>query len=228
MTEHQPEAIPIELARLRANEEFQPRYDGLDADHVRRLMQSEPDDWSPLLVVPNELGGYDIIDGFHRFEVASRLGIATLPCVIRPDADYPDAVAANVRHGLPLKVEDRKMAARYWHSVDPGLSYRAIGRRCGLNHETVKRAIETETSAGSAAQRSRPDPIARLVSHVYRTYADGHGRTWLGFGREGNPKPFRTAIEGYRDEDRAVIAKAIDAFGRACVAAAEPYLPDAQ
>ncbi len=75
-----PESVtPIELARLRANEEFQPRYGGLDERHVRLLIGTDPAEWPPLLVKPNELGGYDLIDGFHRYEAAVRLGLSALP-----------------------------------------------------------------------------------------------------------------------------------------------------
>ncbi len=97
---------------------------------------------------------------------------------------------------------------------EPGLSLREIGRRCGLHYETVKRAIEDDWAVENR-QRPPPDPIVRLVGQVCRTYAAGHGRTQLGFGR---------AIEAHREEERSAVAEVLDAFGRAFVAAAQPYL----
>lgn len=225
MTSHAIETVLLPIHLLRANEEYQPRYGGLVERHVRLLMQTDPATWPPLLVVPNDDGLFEIIDGFHRFEAATRLGLPALPCRIDPDADYPDAVLANIHHGLPLHPNDRKLAARHLADLDPSLSYREIGRRTGLNHETVKRAIEV-AETGQRQPASPPDPIARLVAQVHRTYSGGHGRTWFGFGHDGNAKPFRRAIEAYSDEDRKAIAQAVLAFGHACVAAAQPFLSD--
>jgi hypothetical protein len=214
----------VPLERLRANENFQPRYDGLDQRHLRLLMQSDPATWPPLLVTPNEIGGYDLIDGFHRFEAARRLRVVALPCRIDPQADYPDGVLANLTHGLPLKLEDRKIAAQNMHSLEPQLSYREIGRRTGLHHETVKRVLESRRLARQGQQRAKPDPIERLVDQVVRISDASHGRSWFGLGHDGNAKPLRRAIETYQEEERLAVARALVAFGHACVAAAEPFL----
>lgn len=217
-----PSVIPLVL--LHANENFQPRYGGLVEAHVRLLMESDPATWPPLLVTPADEGGYDIIDGFHRYEAARRQGTLALSCRIDPDADYPDGVLANITHGLPLRMEDRKIAAQHFHSDHPEWSYRELGRRTGLNHETVKRALEARRTHDSDQHRAKPDPIEKLVDQVYQTFSGGYGRSWFGFGHDGNAKPFRRAIETYHDEDREGVARAMTAFGHAIVAAAEPYL----
>lgn len=223
----------IRLDRLRANEDYQPRETGIEERHVRLLEASEPSDWPPLLVTPNDLGGYDVVDGFHRLRAALRLGLECLPCVVDPLAGYPEGVEANLRHGLPLPVGDRKAYARWLHEQDPSLTYREIGRRTGLNHETVRRAIEgqdpdaAEAPAGENRQPVSADPIRQLVRQVDRAYRGGYGRAWLGAGSAGNPKPFRRALESYDDDSRPMVAKAMNAFGHACLAAAAPYLADA-
>jgi hypothetical protein len=219
--------IMVPLSRLRPNQELQPRDKGLDERHIRLLMASDPAAWPPLGVTPNEEGGYDVYAGFHRFEAARRLGLAALPCVVDPDAGYPEAVADNLGHGLPLALADRKTFARWLHDDDPGLSLREIGRRAGLNHETVKRALRETDGGGGADGENRqasPDPIPRLVGQVVRAYAGGHGRTWFGLGRDGNPKPFRAAIASYAEDEQRGVAQALGAFGRACIAAAAPFL----
>jgi hypothetical protein len=220
------DVVRVPLSRLVRNPDYQPRRKGISEAHVRLLMEAGPETWEPITVAPVDGGRFDVIDGNHRVAAGIRLKLAALPCHLVPGAGYPEAVAANLAHGLPLTLADRKDFARWLTQQQPGLSLREIGRRCGLNHATVKRAIQDGAEGGEHHQRSRPDPIGRLVSHVYRTYADGNGRTWLGIGREGNPKPFRRAIEAYREEDRAAIARAMHAFGRACVTAAEPFLSD--
>ena len=133
----------IPLDRLAPNLDYQPRALGLSAAHVRLLMESGADTFPPLLVTPNDAGGFDILDGFHRLEAARRLDMPALPCVVSGDGGYGEAVLANLRHGLPLAMDDRKDAARWWADRDPDLSFREIGRRCGLSDKTVKRAIES-------------------------------------------------------------------------------------
>ena len=225
------EAAPITLERLRANEQYQPREAGLDERHVRLLLATDTAAWPSLLVTPNELGGVDVVDGFHRLEAARRAGLAALSCVVGPTAGYPEAVAANLRHGLPLALADRKDFARWLREDDPTLSLRELGRRSGLNHETVKRALDGVQDGGGENRRdARPnrDPVTDLVRRTVRAYAEGRGRTWLGFGKAGTPRPFRRAIEAYGDEERPAVARALDAFGRACVEAAAPYLDGPQ
>lgn len=217
--------VVIPLDRLVPNDYFQPRDGGVKEGHVQLLMRTDPATWPPLLVVPNDAGGFDLIDGFHRREAARRLGLSALPCRIDPDADFFTGVAANIAHGLPLTVPDRKDAARWLAEHEPDLSYRELGRRVGLHHETVKRALEQpQTAGGQQRQTTHSDPIARLVRQVERTYHEGSGRAMFGFGKAGSPAPFRKAIEAYQHDDRPSVATALDAFGRASVEAAEPYL----
>ncbi len=222
-----PTAV-IPLEQIWADEAYQPR-DELKESHVRLLMASDPATWPPLLVAPtDDGGGYRVIDGFHRLEAASRLGLQTLPCIVDPAAGYFEGFAANLLHGLPLTLGERKGFVRYLHEEEPHLSLRELGRRAGLNHETVKRALDEDESGGGNRHTAQPDPIARLVRQVERTYRDGAGRTWLGFGKAGNRNVFRRALEAYAEEDRPAVARAMLAFGHACVAAAQPFLADGE
>src|SRR5262249_21711227 len=67
------------LARLRTNEDYQPRIDGLDERHVAELVESGADAWPPLVVVEDG-ADYLVVDGCHRLAAASRLGLADLAC----------------------------------------------------------------------------------------------------------------------------------------------------
>lgn len=134
--------VDLPLASLRANETYQPRMDGLDRDHLERLRSSDLETWPPLLVVPNDIGSYDVIDGFHRLCVAQERGLAVLKCEVEAAAGYFDAVLANQQHGLPLARRDRKRFARWLHAEWPESSLRQLGEFCGLDPKTVKRALE--------------------------------------------------------------------------------------
>jgi len=226
MNDRQPlgEPVPIPLARLIPNPDYQPRAGGLSEPHLRLLLESDPATWPPLLVSPTDADNFDILDGFHRHEAARRVGLPAVSCVVAPGAGYPEAVAANLRHGLPLSMADRKDAARWWAEHVPGLSYREIGRRVGLSDKTAKAAIEAPERAENP--RPRADPIRRLVGLTVDAYQGGHGRRFLGMGKEADAGAFRRRIEEYDDDERPKVARALAAFGRAIAAAAEPYLSD--
>lgn len=212
MSDHATPGAPemIALARLTPDEQFQPRDAGLAESHVRLLMESDPAMWLPLTVAPDG-DGFVIIDGFHRREAAQRLGLASLSCVVVPGAGYEDAVAANIRHGLPLSIADRKEAARWWAEQEPELSLREIGRRTGLSDKTVKRAIDS-TSVVPPQPRPAPDPLDRWLLTTARLDRRPSARD---IGRE---------IASYDPADRSDIAKGYAAVGKALVEAATPYL----
>jgi ParB-like chromosome segregation protein Spo0J len=201
----------LPITQLIPDERYQPR-DGRSEAHVRLLMASDPATWPPLTVSPTGDGAFVIIDGFHRWEAASRLGLDALPCRVVPDAGYPEAFAANLSHGLPLSLAERKAFARWLAVEEPWLSYRELARRSGLSDKTIKRALIEEERAESP--HSAPTPMARLVGQVYRLFdgdsIDVHG--------------LRTEIAAYDDEWQPEVARALLTVGHACVAAAQPYL----
>lgn len=215
----------IPLDAIIPDERFQPRTD-LNETHVRQLMASDPDTWPPLLVTFSDDGDkLLLIDGFHRHEAAMRLSLRELPSRIEPEAGYPEAFAANMHHGLTLTTSERKDFAIWLHEDDPTLSYRELGRRTGLNHETIKRAIEQPaTSTDGDRPQAKSDPIRKLVREVVRTYEAGHGRSLFGLGKAGNPTAFQREIASYGSEDQPEVAQALLAFGHACVTAAQPFL----
>jgi hypothetical protein len=224
-------SILIRIDLLRSNDQYQPRLGGLNEAHVQILTGSDVAEWPPLLVTPNEEGGFDVIDGNHRLAAARLMAIENLQCVIDPEAGYPEAVAANLRHGLPLSIPERKQYARWLKHHYPELSFREIGRQCGLHHETVARTLAPpedgdDAETGENRQFIRPDLIRKLVRQVERAYELGQGRTFFGLGSAGSPKPFSRAIADYHEEDQPKVAKALNAFGQACIQAAAPYLTE--
>jgi len=212
-------AVRIPIEKIFPEEGYQPRLKGLEVKHVGLFLNSEPGSWPPLVVAPKQ-DGYAIIDGFHRYEAAKRLGLQELLCRIEPSAGYPEAFEANVRHGLPLSLEDRKAYARwlYEHERPNGarLSYREIGRRCGLSDKTAKSAVEGTDAENPRPAREALDPEERLLRSVEKiVYFDEqvpgkwYVRHYIGFFEEG-----------YQRE----VAESFARFGRSLVEGAKPYL----
>jgi len=219
MTTHaETDAVRIPMDKIFSEERYQPRTKGLEERHVRLLLSSDSVAWPPLVVTPVD-GGYAIIDGFHRYEAARRLGLTELTCQLAPSAGYPEAFEANVRHGLPLSVEDRKAHARwlYENETPDGnrLSYREIGRRCGLSDKTAKSAIE-EGAENPRPTREAPDCEERLLRSVEKiVYFD-----------ELVPSRWyvREYIALFEEEYQREVAESFAEFGRSLIEGAKPYL----
>lgn len=203
--------VMIPLDRLILDPDYQPRSDGLSESHLRLLMESDPQRWNPLIVAPNGGGSFIVIDGFHRTEAARRMKLTELRCVIQEDAGYPEAVMANIAHGLPLSVNDRKEAARWWADHEPDMSYREIGLKTALSDKTVKRAIESDPAEAPKAQEAS-SPLDRWFHQTYR------------LDTPPSTRDVKAEIDAYDMADRPDVAEIYAAVGRALVDATASYL----
>jgi ParB-like chromosome segregation protein Spo0J len=228
------DVLPVPLDRLRANPDFQPRARGLDPEHLERLRASDPATWPPLLVAPDADGGYDVVDGFHRLHVARELSLPTLPCVVDEGAGYADAAVANLAHGLPLSLADRKAFARWLHDQLPDLSYVELGRASGLSDKTAKRALagpsESSSRAGGFPPRAA-DPVEQLVRLARAAVRDRTGVNRLAQLVSGKSDERQRAeyvghvLARYSAAERSDVAAALMVLGRALIAGARRHVP---
>jgi ParB-like chromosome segregation protein Spo0J len=109
---------------------------GINEDHVK-LLADFGEELPPILVQKSSMR---VIDGMHRLQAAAAQGKTEIRVqfVDVSDADaFLRGVSANIAHGLPLSMADRKSAALRTIRMNPGWSDRAVGRACGLSHKTV-------------------------------------------------------------------------------------------
>ncbi len=152
-------AIP--LKRIAIDKALQPRCDGISEFHVAALMES-PENWPPIAVV-QEADSLVLIDGFHRYEAATRLGFESIPAIIVERPTHGDcfrlAFDLNATHGRHLTVRDRKAYAKVLLEQHPDLSDRDIGRRTSLNHETVRSLRDEKTLPSSRIAARKPGEL---------------------------------------------------------------------
>jgi hypothetical protein len=125
-----------------------PRQAGVDAKHVRRLTESE-DPLPPIIVHRCTM---QVVDGMHRLSAARMRGQQVIAArFFEGDAAgaFVLAVRANVRHGLPLSLADRKSAASRILQSYPQWSTRAVALASGLSTGTVAQLRECPTVQGS-------------------------------------------------------------------------------
>jgi ParB-like chromosome segregation protein Spo0J len=128
--------IPRELPVRQVSDADSPRLRGLDMDHVRLLTEIATD--LPPIVVHEE--SQRVIDGAHRLEAARLRGDTTIRALVfqgTEQAAFVLAVEANVSHGLPLSLTDRREAAARIFKAYPQWSDRRLASVCGLSASTI-------------------------------------------------------------------------------------------
>jgi hypothetical protein len=126
------ERVPL----LRLKPADSPRLDGEVHEHIRLLAGSLAG-LPPILVHRRTMR---VVDGMHRYRAALLRGDVDIE-VTYLDGDDEDvfvhAVAANVTHGLPLSLRDRRAAALRILKTHPDWSDRFVATTTGLSPKTV-------------------------------------------------------------------------------------------
>lgn len=158
--------VPIrELAR-----EGSPRSTGIDLEHVRNLVESA----TPLPPIVVHRSTMQIVDGFHRVAAALHQGldVVKVQFVDGPaDLVFAMAVRANVAHGLPLSLADRRVAASRIVRTHIDWSDRAIAEITGLSPKTVQRIRCEEGDTEDASRRGRDGRLRPLNAAAGRALA---------------------------------------------------------
>lgn len=113
-----------------------PRLDGVDSEHVQVLAETGAA-LPPILVHRNTMR---VIDGMHRLRAAQARGQETVEVQFfdgGAEEAFVRAVEANVAHGLPLTLADRRAAAGRILAVHPDWSNRVVAKVTGLADTTV-------------------------------------------------------------------------------------------
>lgn len=167
----QPRIVTVPISLLAPGDS--PRLAGEDEAHIRRLAEVE----TPLPPILVDRRGMRVIDGMHRLMAAVLKGAKTIDVEFfdGSEADaYLRSVEANVTHGFPLSLADRRAAAARIITLHPHMSDRAVAKIVGLGAKTV------------AGIRSSTDGVPQLNARM---------------GRDGKVRPLSSA-EGRRKAAR--------------------------
>jgi ParB-like chromosome segregation protein Spo0J len=132
-----PDQAPVERVRvellLAADT---PRLEGENEEHIR-VLAGTGERLPPIIVHRRTM---QVLDGMHRLRAAILRGEEFIEVRFFNGDDrdaFVVAVLANVAHGLPLTLADRRAAARRILALYPTRSDRAIAAVVGLSHKTV-------------------------------------------------------------------------------------------
>ena len=114
-----------------------PRSQALSIAHVKRLVETDCQ-LPPILVHRPTMR---VIDGFHRVAARESLGYKQIEAYVvdvSSDSAFVLGVEANIRHGLPLSLSERRAAAAIILRSHAHWSDRAIAGVTGLSAKTVR------------------------------------------------------------------------------------------
>jgi ParB-like chromosome segregation protein Spo0J len=137
----------VDLAETR---DVRPR----NKDHVANL--AEVVDSLPAVDVVKLIdNNYGLLNGYHTRDAHRLAGKRTVRVVVHdlPTEEWHRfAVKANIAHGLPLTLDQRKAAAQQMLLDNPGRSDRAIAVDCGLSDKTVGKLRQPEEATAETPQ----------------------------------------------------------------------------
>ncbi len=139
------EAVLVRVSELLPG--VSPRTEGIDWEHVARLAAVD-ERLPPILVRRSDL---TVVDGRHRLLAARARGGQTIAVEFFEGSDddaFLRAVRANVTHGLPLSLKDRRAAVARVVASHPHMSDRAIAKASGLSAKAVASIRACSTAAG--------------------------------------------------------------------------------
>jgi hypothetical protein len=113
-----------------------PRLNGVSAGHAQALAETDGE-LPPILVQRRTMR---VIDGMHRVDAARRRGEDKISARFFDGGDedaFLVGVAANVKHGLPLSLADRRSAAARIIKLRPEASDRWVADLAGVAPKTV-------------------------------------------------------------------------------------------
>lgn len=161
--------VRLEIASLMLGDS--PRRDGVDPSHVRTLVEQEAG-LPPILVHRETMR---VLDGAHRVQAAKRRGEAEIDATLfEGDAEtaFVVAVQANIAHGLPLSLADRRAAAGRILLTHPQWSDRAIAAATGLSATTVRTIRDSQPAECGSV------PAARIGRDGRRRPIDAEAGRW--------------------------------------------------
>jgi DNA-binding NarL/FixJ family response regulator len=172
-----------------------PRRSGSDANHVRALAELEGR--LPPILVHNP--SMRVLDGIHRLEAARLRGAQEIEARMFGGDDATSfvlAVQANIAHGLPLSLPDRKAAAARIIDSYPVWSDRMIASMSGLSHKTVAAVRARLTGQGTRLDvrvgrdgRVRPRNTGERREVIVKLINDNPGASLREIARKSNVSP---------------------------------------
>ena len=210
------------LTSINGKINLSPRDVHLDEKHVESLMCDSPDTYEPIQVATLDNGAsYVLVDGYHRVEAATRMKATSLRAVLvryeltEADKASPNkppyalllaAYDANVKHGRPLSVQERKDYAYIMYLLNPGLSWVQLAKIVKVSDKTVKAYVKSQEkeAANDAENEDEGTEEEKVYERAQVDYTKKLVNALSGF--YSNERALFGQLSGTRSENKRVKA----------------------
>ena len=124
----------------------------------------------PLVVTERADGSYELIAGERRLRASRRVGLKTVPVIVRPKSDNQDKLVL----ALIENIQRQDLNA-----VEEGRGYKRLAEEYGLSHEEIARRMGKSRSAVSNAMRLLDLDRDMLQALEEGKISKSHARTLL-------------------------------------------------
>ncbi|MFP5377011.1 MAG: ParB/RepB/Spo0J family partition protein [Acidimicrobiia bacterium] len=149
----------------------------------------------PLVVAPQDDGTYLIVAGHRRHAAATKAGLDSLPCVVRPMSDDERTLAALIENGARHDLRPTEEAAGYFRLVEAGWKIKDLAAAVGRSGRHVSArlallelpaALRTKVDQGKVPLadavevlrlKAHPDALAEVAGAVVADEVDDVGWT---------------------------------------------------
>jgi ParB family chromosome partitioning protein len=162
--------LQLPLARIRPNR-YQPR-ETFDEEGIADLAASiaQKGVLQPLIVTPLGEGRYELVSGERRLRAAQRVGLATVPVLVRKVDDRELLEIALIENLQREDLDPIEEAAGYRQLIDEfGLTQTELATELGRSRPAIANALRL---------LELPDSVQRMVKE--RAMTAGHARALLG------------------------------------------------
>ena len=166
----------------------QPRQE-FDQDQLEELASSirEHGILQPLLVRPNDSGGYELIAGERRWRAAGLAGMQMVPIVVQEDAgddEHESLTLALVENVQRTDLNPIELARAFDQLADAGWTQQRIATQVGKSRASVANLVRL---------LQLPDSVQALVAAG--SLSEGHGRALLPAPMSERPSLAERAVE---------------------------------
>lgn len=165
-----PGLAEVAVAHIIPNR-FQPRV-RFDDESIAELAESiaRQGVLQPLIVIPRDGGGYELVSGERRWRAAQRAGLATVPVIVR-DLGERDLLEIALVENLQREDLD---------PIEEGLGFRRLRDEFGMTQAELGAAVGKSRPAIANALRLLDLPDAVQAQVRSGALSAGHGRALLG------------------------------------------------
>ncbi len=123
--------------------------------------------WQPLLVRPCPVGGFEVVDGFHRFNCCMKLRLQTIPCYVRGMTDVEVLTVQIQANAVRLETDPINYARHLWRiiNIDCELTVAQVAKAVKKSAAWVQSMLQIQSLCNKAKQAVQRGEVSITIAY---------------------------------------------------------------